>query len=296
MQSSILYQNLERDVTLIDIPASIAIAQGSDNKSVLLSTAPLEEPFILQQQHHEPRKEKAKQKQAESASVDKHLEYKALIEQALATLAGAKVPAWCLPRKLMAQGPKPGKKSGTAGTDTQGSDPETELEKRLRDWSTMGESKGDDAFDFQKMMAALEAGATLSETTPDWLVSYGPDHEEPWTASFHNKETHALDLTVASTQAGGSQEYGFRIPPRSTFFLSDSTHSDAFRASFRGLTEEYMLPRHFDLILLDPPWPSGSAKRKGAYEQVGGMPYMMKMLSRMDIDNYMEHNALVSKL
>jgi N6-adenosine-specific RNA methylase IME4 len=46
-------------------------------------------------------------------------------------------------------------------------------------------------------------------------------------------------------------------------------------------------------VLLDPPWPNRSAKRKGAYEQVGGMPYLKKMLLNMDIDSYFEHNALV---
>jgi N6-adenosine-specific RNA methylase IME4 len=76
-------------------------------------------------------------------------------------------------------------------------------------------------------------------------------------------------------------------------FLSDSTASEAFRTSFRALTAEYTLPRHFDLVLLDPPWPNRSAKRKAAYEQVGGMPYLKKMLRNMDIDTYLEHNALV---
>lgn len=287
MRTSILYQNPELDITLIDIPTSIAVAQGVDSHNILLSTAPLEEPFILQP--HEPKTEKSKKKLAEDvSSAEKHAEYKAEIERALATI---QVPgSWCVPRKLITQVPKSGKASDAMAID----DPEKELEKRLREWGALNESKGDDTFDFQKMMALIEANATSTEAVAQWTMSYTlstSETKEPWTASFHNAETHALDLAIS--KSGTNEEYRFKIPPKSSLFLSDSTHSDAFRASFREVTEEYTLPRHFDLILLDPPWPSGSAKRKGAYEQVGGMPYMMKMLSKMDIDNYVEHNAMV---
>jgi N6-adenosine-specific RNA methylase IME4 len=284
MRTSILWQSPDLDITLIDIPTSIAVAQGVEDE-VLLSTAPLEEPFILQ---NEPKK-----KVDHVTCAEKHAEYKALIERGLETIHAAVPESWCIPRQLTTQVPISGK-----GSNMQIDGSDKELETLLRVWSTLDESKGEDPFDFQKMMASIEAGAdpnaTSTETVSPWTMSYGPSTEvtkEPWTGSFHNQESHAVDLTIS--ESGVSSEYCFKIPARSTLFLSDSTHSDAFRASFRKLTEEYTLPRHFDLVLLDPPWPSGSAKRKGAYEQVGGMPYMMKMLSKMDIDNYVEHNAMV---
>jgi N6-adenosine-specific RNA methylase IME4 len=182
-------------------------------------------------------------------------------------------------------------------------DPEKELDARLREWSA---SKGveEEPFDLEKMMASLsDPNATLAHEVPHpWMMSYSPvheegeEHQEPWNSSFYNSNDYALDLTIFenTAQTGGpGSRYCFRIPPRASLFLSDSTHSDTFRASFRELTEEYVLPRHFDFILLDPPWPSGSAKRKGNYEQVGGMPYMKKLLESMDVDNYIEHNGLV---
>jgi hypothetical protein len=58
--------------------------------------------------------------------------------------------------------------------------------------------------------------------------------------SFHNPEKRALDLTVYETPTWTGQEtpeYRFTIPPQASFFLSDSTHSEAFRASFREVTE-----------------------------------------------------------
>lgn len=311
--TAILYQNAGCDITLIDIPTSIAVGQGRSD--ALLSTAPLDAPLTL---HEEPKTDKAKVNNSRHLiRADIHIEYKAVIETALAEICSHISGPWCTPRQLMTQVSKPGK------TDMQiDDDPEKELESRLREWATLNEGKGDDnAFDLQKMMASLgatqEPNATMTNLVAHkWLMSYRPATEikddaqsaeavpredserlqEPWISSFHNPESHALDLTIFENVTRTTQhplEYRFTTPPKATFFLSDSTHSDAFRASFRELTDDYTLPRHFDLVLLDPPWPNRSAKRKGAYEQVGGMPHMKRMLLRMDIDNYLEHNALV---
>jgi len=309
---AILYQNATCDITLIDIPTSIAAAQGRSD--TLLSTPPLEAPISL---HEEPKSEKAKTNQAHHLpNADLNAQYKGIIEEALAQIRQNVSSPWCMLRKLMTRVPNPGE------TDMQIDDPEKELESRLREWAAPDESKGDDGeFDFQKMMAALGATPDADATTTGgvarkWSVSYRPAREmrgdaqravsvsrmepnaeyEPWKSSFHNPEKHTLNLAVfeTPTQAGQeTPEYRFTIPPHATFFLSDSTHPEAFRASFREVTDEYRLPRHFDLVLLDPPWPNRSAKRKGAYEQVGGMRWIRKMLLGMDIDNYLEHNALV---
>jgi N6-adenosine-specific RNA methylase IME4 len=307
---SILFQNTDRTITLIDIPTSIAVAQG--RLDTLLSTSPLEAP-IEASEDYRPKSKKAKTKKAHKVSDGaQHAEYKALIEQALAEIRTHITGDWCTPRKLLNSSPQ-------HGETMEVSDPEKELGSRLRQWAAWKESKGDDtAFDLQKLMASLGATSEHDATAGQdvvqgWVTSYRPAREttddaqvagtvfrdepmEPWTSSFHNPEIYPLKMniserTVQSTQLG--HEYCFTIPPRSTFFLSNSTHSDVFRASFRELTDEYTLPRHFDLVVLDPPWPNRSAKRKGAYEQVGGMPYLKKMLLRMDLDNYLEHNALV---
>jgi N6-adenosine-specific RNA methylase IME4 len=309
-RSSILYQNADCTITLVDIPTSIAVAQGRSD--TLLSTSPLEAP-IKPNEDYQPKSKKAKASKAHEASDGvQHAEYKTLIEQGLADIRTHVSGEWCTPRKLLKSMPQ-------HGEAMEIDDPEKELESRLRQWAAWKESKGDDiAFDLQKMMASLgatsEDNATAAqEVTQGWVTSYRPAREttngaqvvepvprdepkEPWTWSFHNPEEYSLEMNVSQHVTEDAQlgpEYRFTIPPRSTFFLSDSTHSDAFRASFRQLTDEYTLPRHFDLILLDPPWPNRSAKRKGAYEQVGGMPYLKKMLLRMDLDNYLEHNALV---
>jgi N6-adenosine-specific RNA methylase IME4 len=310
-RSSILYQNTDKTITLIDIPTSIAVAQGSTD--TLLSTPPLEAP-IVSKQDYQPKSQKAKAPKAhELSDGGRHAEYKTLIKQALAEIHTHVSRQWCTPRRTL--NPRP-----QHGEAMEIDDPEKDLESRLRQWAAWKAPKGNDtAFDLQKMMASLgatsEHDATAGqEVAHRWLTSYRPAREatnsvqvaetisrdeptEPWTLSFHNPEDSALELTISESnvqEARLGPEYRFTIPPRSTFFLSDSTHSDSFRASFREVTDEYTLPRHFDLVLMDPPWPNRSAKRKGGtYEQVGGMPYLKKMLLKMDLDNYLEHNALV---
>ncbi|KAH7085800.1 MT-A70-domain-containing protein [Paraphoma chrysanthemicola] len=302
LHPSVLYQNADQSVTLIDVPTSIAVAQGRSD--TLLSTSPLDAP-IEPKEDYRPKSKRAKAGQArESTEQVQHAEYKGLIEQALAEIHTHVSGPWCEPRKLLDPRPQHGESMDV-------DDPEKEIESRLREWAAATESKGDEtAFDLQTMMASLvtsEHDATAVGTVAQgWITSYRPAREAmigtqvaetvSQTSSFHNPEAYPMEMTISNRTAGNAQsgqEYCFTIPPRSTFFLSDSAHSAAFRASFRQITDEHTLPRHFDLVLLDPPWPNRSAKRKGAYEQTGGMPYLKKMLLRMDLDNYMEHNALV---
>jgi N6-adenosine-specific RNA methylase IME4 len=302
LRSAILYQNSECNITLIDIPTSIALAQGSHK--ILRSTKPLEEPIFVDT--HLPKTQKAKESVNNETDPPLHFEYKVDIEAALVKIRANIKGPWCLPRNIMTQVRK------STDSDMQIDDEEQGLVARLKEWRA---SKGvEEAFDFEKMMATLGATSETNATSinPDaypWLMSCRPASEvagksqvdevvspkEPWTASFHNPERHALDLTIfANTSQPSTPElYTFRIPSRSSFFLCDIEHSEEFRASFRTLTEDYTLPRHFDFVLLDPPWPSGSVKRKGNYEQVGGMPHMRRMLMSANIDSYLEQNGLV---
>jgi N6-adenosine-specific RNA methylase IME4 len=287
--AAILYQNPARDVTLVDIPASIAAAQS--RPGTLLSTTPLHDP-IEPNQDYRPKATKSKAPNPHDlADSARHVEYKASITSALAQIHAHVHTPWCLPRKVLTQTPK-------HEDAMEIIDPEKELETHFREWAAWGDRKEDDAaLNLQQMMASLGAPESqqsqAAAAQDEWIVTTtgSASQHEPWTSTFHNPEPHSLPLTVQQPQS--SKGYNFTIPPRSTFFLSDSAHSESFRASFRELTDEYNLPRHFDVVLLDPPWPNRSAKRKGAYEQIGGMPYLKKMLFRMDIDNYLEHNALV---
>ncbi|KAL1593499.1 hypothetical protein SLS59_009194 [Nothophoma quercina] len=297
-RSAILYQSVDREITLIDIPTSIATAQGRSD--TLLSTPPLEAPI---QTRDEYRPKNSKTLDAVSAILAHHEVYKSLIQQALLDVKAHVSGSWCAPRQIFTQLPKYGKDA------MENEDPERELEKRFREWAAGGENNVDDpSFDFQTMMASLGAPevqpATVRNSSQRWSMSYSQagisDLRYPtstdWSPALHNADSQSLKLAIA--QARGSEEptpreYHFTIPSKSTFFLSDCDHPEPFRSLFRKITAEHMLPRHFDLVLLDPPWPNRSAKRMGAYEQIGGMPHLKKMLLKMDVDNYLEHDALV---
>ncbi|KAF2120701.1 MT-A70-domain-containing protein [Lophiotrema nucula] len=302
LRTSILYQNDDRDITLMDLPTSIAVGQKVTAGDILLSTPPIESPYLIAS---DPKTKKAQERHAEPAVSNKlHAEYRVEIDRALAEIR-RRVPApWCLPRKLMAHVPE------SRNTNMDVDDPEKELETRLREWSA---SKGDDEpFDFNKMMAALGSSSDATSCDPvaqKWSMSCTPAREiteglgedsvsptEAWTSSLHNPNDHALELNISQsfTHPEGIREYRFRVPPRSTFFLDDVTDPSSFRASFRDLTSEYNLPRHFDFVLLDPPWPSRSAKRVRTYEQVGGIPHTKRMLLNMSIESYLEHNSILA--
>jgi N6-adenosine-specific RNA methylase IME4 len=295
--SAILYQSVDGEITLIDIPRSIAQAQG--RADTLLSTTPLEEP-IQTKEEYQPKA--GNTTGATLVDLAHHETYKGLIEQALLDIKAHVPGSWCAPRNIL---PQPHR----TGRDAASNDTEKELEGRFREWAAVDEGTGDEtSFDFNSMMASLGAPevqpATTTSQASRWKISTSPHQgaapQTPlsmdWSTAFHNAHAQPLDLTIIQTTHSPGQEppaYHFTLPPLSSFFLSDCDHPDSFRTSFRSLTNTHNLPRHFDLVLLDPPWPNRSAKRKGAYEQLGGMPYLKKMLMKMDIETYLEHNALV---
>lgn len=96
----ILYRNAEGDVTLIDIPTSIAAAQGTKDHpafSRLLSSKPQEVPFAM----NDPKSDDAKSKLAEN-TVDAalHEEYRSITERALNAIRTNFQGNWCHPREL----------------------------------------------------------------------------------------------------------------------------------------------------------------------------------------------------
>jgi N6-adenosine-specific RNA methylase IME4 len=275
--SAILYQSVDREITLIDIPTSIALAQ--DRLGTLLSTAPLQEP-ITSKEEYQP-------KAGKNPAIDiaQHEIYKPLIEQALLDIKAHVSGDWCAPRQFLDKD----------AAETK----EKELESRFREWAASEESSDDASFDFQTMMAQLGAPevqpASIGGTAP-WSMSYAIEgvmdqlkNVEEWSPAFYNAESEHLNLTISRTQ----ESYTFTLPPLSGYCLADCSHPRSLRTSLRSLSATQNVPHHFDLVLMDPPWPNRSAKRKHAYEQIGGMPYLKKMLLKMDIDDYLNPSALV---
>lgn len=289
-RSAILYQSVDREITLIDIPTSIAIAQGRSD--TLLSTPPLEEP-IQPKEEYQPKTKKATEPTwTETAH---HEIYKPLIQQALLDIGAHVSGPWCAPRHVLPHSP------GDSKTATRTVPTEKELEHHFREWTASKENQSDGPSDFERMMASLgapEAQPAPVESHAHWTMNYSSTDTTPITTALtpalHNPSLHPLQLTISRTAPTPPHNtHTFTLPPLSSYFLSNCDTPDTFRTPFRSLTATHSLPRHFDLVLLDPPWPNRSAKRKAAYEQIGGMPYLTKLLLRMDLDDYLAPNALV---
>ena len=96
----------------------------------------------------------------------------------------------------------------------------------------------------------------------------------PWTGFHTNPTDERRTLTIS--HAPGTDEdsphpeqttsYTFHIPPRCTFHLTHLTPSSPHH--LRTLRT----PRHFDLLLLDPPWPNRSSRRRRPYSATHHAP------------------------
>src|SRR5688572_7391607 len=95
--TSILYQSADHNITLLDIPLSIAVAQARPT-GTLLSSAPLEAPLDIKDDFR-PKSQAAKAHKAqEPADREQHAQYKQLILAALAEIKASVPGSWCTPR------------------------------------------------------------------------------------------------------------------------------------------------------------------------------------------------------
>ena len=150
-KSAILYQSADGEITLIDIPRSIAQAQG--RADTLLSTSPLEKP-IQTKEEYQPKAGKT----TGTTPVDlaNYETYKRLIDQALLDIKAHVPGSWCAPRQILPQPHRTGR-DAVASDDV-----EKELEHRFREWAaTDGETVDETSFDFNSMMAVSYTHLTL---------------------------------------------------------------------------------------------------------------------------------------
>ena len=85
----------------------------------------------------------------------------------------------------------------------------------------------------------------------------------------------------------------FLVPPGSAFLLGDCADSAAFRAVVRGAHEGDAQSRRFHFILLDPPWPNASARRKHAYRRPPSLRELARLIEGMDLDSQISSGGFV---
>lgn len=271
---SILYQNEDNTVFIIDIPTSIAQAQELNFKhdpredtspldsepgvgvprKHLLSSQPLELPYPPS---CEPKSEAARARLLERVLLSErhfHDETQLLLQSALRDIQD-EYPGgqWCLPRHV----------SDEERTRTKKRGPESDhsaLRKRpsgLLQGSSTSEAALDD-----RDIASTRPPVILSSTSTNAFESISE-----LDGIVKNPSPQAAILTMDSHDEGvGSASSEYIIPPISHFGLftiplSETQGSLSLESPIPGLPAN----QQFNLILFDPPWPNRSVRRSGHY-------------------------------
>lgn len=276
----ILYQNPTKTLTLIDIPTSIAHAQGTSDHPCnehIYASPPLQAPYPST----EPKTEKAKANvlrtrpslDAGAASLE------ALLRQGLREVADHWHPGndWCLPRK------------------SSPLIPERRIKKRKADdginqvFSSQKRSSVNSATALlaaPKVGTQKERGNLSSSTEPDFqipesqvsvrsieepLILFSESTPKAYTCSSLPSITNRLVRNPypisLPLQFSGCH---YKIPPNAMFLLSKIVEATTPAFSMAALTmypssSASAGPGQFDFVLLDPPWENRSVRRSARY-------------------------------
>lgn len=119
--------------------------------------------------------------------------------------------------------------------------------------------------------------------------------EEPFQA---NNSGDIVNFHVPAVQEDGEVNRSYRVPPYSSFSLSDCSSSTSFLSSVRNQAQDASTRRHFDMILLDPPWPNRSVKRSHktpgrSYQVTSTLDEVFQLIIGTDLDMLMAENCLI---
>ncbi|KAK1811528.1 hypothetical protein LTR12_014076 [Friedmanniomyces endolithicus] len=274
MVDPILWQSETSKVTLIDIPRSIAAAQGTVQHpchKLLLSNEPLRVPFPS----NEPKSAAAKAKLCSGDVEQKfHPEYANLCVEALALVKARWSGDWCLPRHFVTEKPAAKRKL------------DDERPKPYMTATSAGQSLGlyhpllpePDDDDRSRVLTVTDQGITPSAT----LVA--------------NLDERPIVLPVSKDHVAGVDRSC--VPPGSSFCLGDCRNARGFRAALSEQSEQQDTRKTFDFILLDPPWPNRSVKRThqtagSTYNIAANLRDIEDLLLGMDLDMLMADECLV---
>jgi N6-adenosine-specific RNA methylase IME4 len=93
--------------------------------------------------------------------------------------------------------------------------------------------------------------------------------------------------------------YTFYIPHESSFILGPCSNARTLHTYIRAQAQELDVPKKFDLILLDPPWPNRSVKRThktahSTYSTAQSLEDIYQLIMGMDLDVLMANSCLVA--
>lgn len=293
MASHILWQNVQKTVTLLDIPRSIVEAQGfnSPDSHALLSSKPREMPYPSS----EPKSAKAKAKLVDN-TVDQelHSEYRELLTQAMREVSQHHTGDWCLSRPFVEE-TRPQKKRKLDEVADDDGNVLPASRPIVQNVASMPDHL------LSNLARTTPGSGQVRFKHPDADPSTLPDANgggDLNTRYRSNDSDEHPSISIAEMSEPGSQTFDFLIPTRSCFYLGDCTDSHNFRKAFRQHARRHGSRSTFDFILLDPPWPNRSIKRT---HKSGGVTYrtiptlddLGTMIFDMQLDTIMAENALL---
>ncbi|KAL1977427.1 hypothetical protein VTN31DRAFT_286 [Thermomyces dupontii] len=245
MPSSILYQNAQRTVFLVDIPSSIANAQhlptspcpGTQRR--LISSPPLEQPFPSPP---EPKRDKAREnvlKMIPESQRQLHESIRLIIERGLQEIRDSLSVGsrWCLPREC----------TSTIHDDVGKGAEENEAPRSNK---TRNQGK-------------VQTTIFCLSPRPPVILSPTDTNRFSSLADLHGTEVRNPSPNSVSIRVAADSQT-FTIPPASSFVLGtlSTPTASANTPPIPGLPPD----RKYSLIILDPPWPNRSARRAAQYK------------------------------
>lgn len=279
-QSAILYQSSFNAVTLLDIPLSISLAQGTSdhpNHERIYSTEPLQHPHPST----EPKTQRAK-KNVKHAMILGNAPPPfptKLLDEALEEIkAYYRGDEWCLPRQVLKERREEEMITDNAPED-EGGKRKPELQSQIL-IPLSGRCVG--AAKRQKSRAICKNAVNSFDDTQG--IAY---------RLFHNPHSTLLSFAIISPP----QTYN--IPSGSTFYLASidqrsAAHFSSAVQAFYSTPTATASPGQFDLILLDPPWDNRSVKRSRGYSTAcQQQQHPVKVLDKM-LGQHIAPNGLVA--
>lgn len=290
--SPILWQDADRNVTLFDIPRSISAAQGTTERpcsDLLISNEPLQEPYSSA----EPKSEKGKAN-LQNNMVDEELHdiYRDLLQNALESIPQHHDRAWAFERRFAISRDltQLGKKRKLNDQDLPPKNEATAVATRIRTAGTTTEPSNQRVFNmfppqYRESNVEKEPCSVCDPDDPRFQTNCSAIMLENQRVSYCEGIKEAADA--------------LRIPPYSSFYMGDcDKDSRAFHNAIRHQASEHETRRHFDFILLDPPWPNRSVKRTyqtpgSGYAISGSLDGVYDLLLKTDLDMLMADDCLV---
>jgi N6-adenosine-specific RNA methylase IME4 len=281
----ILYQNDDMTIILIDIPKSIAHAQGTtDNPChrTLLSSKPRQSPYPS----NEPKSDKSLANllsRHKSHIYDEILGpmYTDIIQAALKDIQSQQTSnLWCLPRRLL-------KDSSQSPEDVVSRVFNAMVSQKIH---TLEIYSHNPTTTQALEPASLELWEDTDNALSEVVKSFDLDDLGCYNINFHNVDDTPLQFKFVEKD---QTPVWFSIPPKATFLLADCEKPSKFRNLVRSCSEHYDLRKCFNFILLDPPWPNASAKRNDVYVVSKTLWDTRRLLWKMDLDQYIAASGLI---